>query len=382
MGPRNSKRVAGLVAGATAAPLIALSGGQAGAVDGKPAATALDGRGPLVVGHRGASGYRPEHTLASYELAARMGADYLEPDLVATKDGVLVARHENEISGTTNVESVPAFANRRTTKTIDGVEVTGWFTEDFTLRELRRLRAKERLPAVRQESTMFDGQYGIPTLQEIIDLSARLTRDLGRPIGIFPETKHPTYFASIGLPLEEPLVAVLRRNGLDRTDAPVIVQSFETGSLRKLNGRLGARVPLVQLTGSGAPYDLASAGDGRTYADLLTAPGLRWIASYADGIGPAKDQVILRNADGTLGRPTSVISDAHRFNLKVIPYTFRAENMFLPTNYRRGTEADEFGRALDEMSVFFRHGVDGVFTDQPDVGVAARDRLSYELRAG
>ncbi len=177
-------------------------------------------------------------------------------------------------------------------------------------------------------------------------------------------------------------MAVLRRNGLDRTDAPVIVQSFETGSLRKLNGRLGARVPLVQLTGSGAPYDLASAGDGRTYADLLTAPGLRWIASYADGIGPAKDQVILRNADGTLGRPTSVVSDAHRFNLKVIPYTFRAENMFLPTNYRRGTEADEFGRALDEMSVFFRHGVDGVFTDQPDVGVAARDRLSYELRAG
>ncbi len=175
MGPRNSKRVAGLVAGATAAPLTALSGGQAGAVDGKPAATALDGPGPLVVGHRGASGYRPEHTVASYELAARMGADYLEPDLVATKDGVLVARHENEISGTTNVESVPAFANRRATKTIDRVEVTGWFTEDFTLPELRRLRAKERLPAVRQESTMFDGQYGIPTLQEIVDLSARLT---------------------------------------------------------------------------------------------------------------------------------------------------------------------------------------------------------------
>ncbi len=202
---------------------------------------------PLVIAHRGASGYRPEHTLAAYELGARMGADYVEPDLVSTKDGVLVARHENEISTTTDVATRPEFASRQTTKTIDGVPLTGWFTEDFTLAELKTLRAVERIPALRPRNTVYNGFYEVPTLQEVIDLTERLSKELGREIGIYPETKHPTYFDSIGLSLEEPLVRVLRRNGLNAKDAKVFVQSFETGNLKELDPQL--RVPLVQLLG-------------------------------------------------------------------------------------------------------------------------------------
>ena len=202
---------------------------------------------PLVIAHRGASGYRPEHTLAAYELGARMGADYVEPDLVSTKDGVLVARHENEISTTTDVATRPEFASRQTTKTIDGLPLTGWFTEDFTLAELKTLRAVERIPALRPRNTVYNGFYEVPTLQEVIDLTDRLSKELGREIGIYPETKHPTYFDSIGLSLEEPLVRVLRRNGLNAKDAKVFVQSFETGNLKELDPQL--RVPLVQLLG-------------------------------------------------------------------------------------------------------------------------------------
>src|SRR3954467_715586 len=228
---------------ALAAPLAVAAPASAAPVHhGPPSAhEAVDERG--IIGHRGAPGYRPEHTLASYELAARMGADYIEPDLVSTKDGVLVARHEPEISGTTNVADHPEFTGRKTTKLLDGVATTGWFTEDFTLAELKTLRAKERIPAIRQRNTIYDGRYQIPTFQEVIDLTKRLSRELHRPIGIYPETKHPTYFRSIGLPLGPGLVKTLDRNGLNDEDAKVFVQSFEVGNLKKLDRELD--VPLV-----------------------------------------------------------------------------------------------------------------------------------------
>ena len=285
----------------------------------------------VIVGHRGASGYRPEHTLASYELAARMGADYIEPDLVTTKDHVLVTRHEPEIGGTTDVAAHPEFAARKKTKVLDGTPLTGWFTEDFTLKELKTLRAKERIPAVRQHNTVFDGRYQIPTLQEVIDLTKRLSRELDRPIGIYPETKHPTYFQQQGLALEPELVKTLNRNGLNRPDAKVFVQSFEVANLKALDQQL--RVPLVQLTSSaGAPYDFVASGDKRTYADIVSANGLRDVAQYADGVGPSKDQVIPVDATGKLGTPTALVRDAHRAGLVVHPYTFRVENSFLPVN--------------------------------------------------
>ena len=256
---------------------------------------------PIVIGHRGASGYRPEHTLASYRLAIRLGADYVEPDLVSTKDGVLVARHENEISGTTDVADRPEFTDRKTTKTIDGRLVTGWFTEDFTLAELKTLRAKERLPEVRPDNTRYDGRFEVPTFQEVLDLVKEESRRSGRRIGVYPETKHPTYFDSIGLSLEEPLVRTLRRNGLDKKGSRVFVQSFETGNLRDLDEM--TKAPLVQLVDAqGAPYDLVAAGDPRKYADLITPDGLDQIAEYADGLGANKDLVLPRDpATGETG---------------------------------------------------------------------------------
>ena len=328
---------------------------------------------PLVIGHRGASGYRPEHTLASYDLAIRMGADYVEPDLVSTKDGFLVARHENEISETTDVAERSEFADRRTMKVIDGRELTGWFTEDFTLAELKTLRAKERLPELRQRNTLYDGRYEVPTLQEVIDLVQEASRDLRRTIGIYPETKHPTYFDSIGLSLEEPLVGALRRNGLARRNAPVFIQSFETSNLRELNDSVA--VPLVQLIDNrGAPFDLVTKGDPRTYDDLATPAGLREIATYADGVGPAKDRIVPRDADGNLGEPTPFVDDAHAVGLDVHPWTFRNENTFLPADFRRGTDPADYGDAFAEYELFFRLGVDGVFSDNPDTAREARDR--------
>ena len=328
--------------------------------------------GTLVIGHRGASGYRPEHTLASYELAARLGADFMEPDVVVTKDGVLVCRHEPEIGGTTDVASHPEFAARRVTKTLDGVAVTGWWAEDFTLAELNTLRAVERLPAIRQENTLYDGRFGIPTLQQVLDLRKDLSRKLGREIGVYPETKHPTYFQKAGLALEGRLLGLLRRNGLNRGDAPIIVQSFETTNLQMLR-ELGLRTRVVQLFGaSGAPYDLVSTGDPRTYADLATPEELRRIARYGDGIGPDKSLVIPRRADGSLGSPTKLVDNAHTAGLVVHPYTFRAENTFLPVDMRRGTADADFGRAIDEQVTFLRAGIDGLFTDQADIGVIAR----------
>jgi glycerophosphoryl diester phosphodiesterase len=325
----------------------------------------------LVVGHRGASGYRPEHTLASYELAARMGADYMEPDLVITKDGVLVCRHEPEIGGTTDVASRAEFASRKKTVVLDGVSVTGWFTEDFTLAELKTLRATERIPAIRQRNTLYDGRFEVPTFQEVLDLRKRLSKELDRDLGVFPETKHPTYFKNLGLALEAPLVRILRRNGLDRRGAKVFVQSFEAANLRELADRHRVQVPLVFLTGAaGGPF-----GDTRSYADYLTPAGLAELNDFVDGLGPEKSQIIPRRADGTLGTPTSLVSNAHKAGLKVIPYTFRAENSFLPAELRVGTDVAAYGRAIDEQVTFLRTGIDGLFTDNPDVGVLARGLL-------
>ena len=327
---------------------------------------------PLVIGHRGASGYRPEHTLASYELAARQGADYIEPDLVVTKDGVLVARHEPEISTTTDVAQHPEFAARKTTKPLDGVPTTGWFTEDFTLAELKTLRATERIPDLRPQNTAFDGRFEIPTFQEVIDLRKRLSHELRREIGIYPETKHPTYFRNLGLPLEERLVWALRRNGLDRKQAPVFVQSFEVGNLQALEHVL--RVPLVQLFGAktARPYDFVASGDPRTYADLATPAGLASVAGYASGAGPSKDYIVPRDTTGRSLPPTTFVRDAHRAGLVVHPYTFRAENTFLPLELRSSADPAAYGDLAAEVRQFFDLGVDGLFTDNPDRAVAAR----------
>ncbi|MDP2775029.1 MAG: glycerophosphodiester phosphodiesterase [Nocardioides sp.] len=328
---------------------------------------------PIVIGHRGASGYRPEHTLAAYRLAIQLGADYVEPDLVSTKDGVLVARHENEISGTTDVADHPEFAARRTTKTIDGHAVTGWFTEDFTLTELKTLRAKERLPQVRPGNTRYDGRFEIPTLAEVLRLVREESKRAGRTIGVYPETKHPTYFDSIGLSLEEPLVRTLNRFGLDRKRSRVIIQSFETANLRDLDTM--TRVPLAQLVdASGAPYDLVAGGDARTYRDLVTPAGLADIAEYADGVGVHKDLVLPRHpATGATTEPSRLVPDAHRRGLVVHVWTVRDENQFMATDFRRGDDPNAKGDVHAEVFALLEAGVDGIFADYPDSAVDARD---------
>ncbi|WP_354701449.1 Glycerophosphodiester phosphodiesterase, periplasmic [Paraconexibacter sp. AEG42_29] len=369
MTPTPTRRGAALVA-ASLAFLLTVAGFAAAAGGSRDRGRAT-ADAPLVLGHRGASGLRPEHTLASYELAARLGADYIEPDLVATKDDVLVARHENDITGTTNVAARPEFAARKTTKKIDGVDVTGWFTEDFTLAELKTLRAKERLPAVRQRNTIFDGRFQIPTLQEVIDLSRKLTKELGRPIGIIPETKHPTYFAGIGHDLTPLLVRTLKANRLDDAKDRVFVQSFETANLRAIH-KLLPRTKLVQLTSaSGQPYDFTVAGDKRTYAAITTPAGLKVIANYAEAIGPDKAQIVPRKPDGSSAPATSLVADAHRAGLKVTPYTFRPENQFLPLERRSSADPNAYGDLIGELQQYLALGVDGFFTDNPDIGVEA-----------
>ena len=325
--------------------------------------------GPLVIGHRGACGYRPEHTLESYRLAIRLGADYIEPDLVITRDGVLVARHESELSGTTDVAARPEYAARRTTKTIEGAELTGWFTEDFTLAELRTLRATERIPAVRPQNTIFDGRFGIATLQEILDLVAAEGRRRGRPIGVCAETKHPSYFAAIGLPLEQPLVDTLHRNGLDGPGSPVLVQSFEIGHLRTLDRMTGVRLHAL-LEATGAPWDRAAAA-GFSYADLTGPSGLEFLAGFVAGIGVDKSMLIPRTPTGSLRPATSVVRDAHAAGLAVHAWTFRAENRFLPPEFRVGPAAEARGDVISEYEVFLDLGVDGLITDHPDTAVAA-----------
>ena len=250
---------------------------------------------------------------------------------------------------------------------VDGVAVTGWFTDDFTLAELRTLRAKERLPQVRPANTVFDGKYQVPTFDEVLDLARHSRTCDGEPVGVYPETKHPTYFDQRGLSLEEPLLGALRADGLDRRGAPVFIQSFETSNLRELNRRTD--LPLVQLVDcAGAPYDLKIAGDPRTYADLVTARGLRGIASYADGLGACKDLLIPRRADNTLGAPTPVIRDAHRAGLIVHAYTFRRENQFLPVDFRSSADPNATGDLIGEIRAYLKAGLDGFFTDNPDLG--------------
>jgi glycerophosphoryl diester phosphodiesterase len=323
-----------------------------------------------VIAHRGASGYRPEHTLAAYELAIRMCADYIEPDVVSTKDGVLVARHENEISGTTNVADV--FPARRTTKVVDGVSLTGWFTEDFTLAELKTLRAVERLPDLRPQNTAFNGLYEVPTVDEVFDLARHSRTCSGKRVGVYPETKHPTYFQSIDLPLEGRLLDVLKSDGYGSRRAPVFIQSFETANLRWLDSRTS--IPLVQLVDcSGAPFDLVAAGDTRTYVDLVTPAGLREISTYADGLGLCKDVMIPRDAAGNLLSPTSVIADAHAVGLPVTGWTFRRENEFLPLQFRSSDNPADPGDLVGEIKVFLAAGMDNLFTDNPDIGREAAD---------
>jgi len=355
------RRAGAIVAGVATLLLTATPVAEAARTDARAAKQGTDAQKPLIFAHRGASGYRPEHTLASYALGARMGADFIEPDLVSTKDGVLVARHENEIGGTTNVADRPEFASRRTTKTIDGVALTGWFTEDFTLAELKTLRAKERIPEIRPRNRLYDGRYEVPTLQEVVDLSRRLSKELGREVGIAPETKHPTYFRSIGLPLEEQLVRTLKQNRLDGRRAKVVVQSFETKNLQLLNRAVD--VPLVQLfdARTARPADVGATGP--TYGDLATPESLRQIARYADVAGPPKDYI---------WAPSTFVADAHRVGLKVVPYTFRNENAFTPDDLDSSADPAQYGNAFEEYRRAFATGIDGLFSDNPDTAVEAR----------
>lgn len=327
-----------------------------------------------LIGHRGASGYRPEHTLASYELAIQQCADYIEPDVVPTRDGQLVARHEPNITETTDVSDVvkhPEFADREKTKTIDGVEQTGWFTEDFTLAELRTLRAKERLPVVRPNNAAFDGLYPVPTLDEVLDLAKHSRSCSGKPIGVAPETKHPTYFRSLGLPTEAKLVAALKAHGWTKKSDPVVIQSFETGNLKAL--AKVTKLPLIQLVDcSGAPWDLAAAGSATTYADLVTPAGLRGIKRYADQVALCKNVMIPRDAEQRLLAPSPVIRDAHRAGLTVTGWTFRRENQFLPLQYRSSDDLNAVGDLNGEIETFLDAGMDNFFTDNPDIGQEAR----------
>jgi glycerophosphoryl diester phosphodiesterase len=317
-------------------------------------------RDVLVIAHRGASGYRPEHTLAAYELAIDQGADYIEPDLVMTRDGVLIARHENEIGSTT--DAAERFPERRATKVIDGDTMTGWFAEDFTLAEIRSLRARERLSF---RSKAWDGRFGVPTFEEVLLLIRRKEAESGRRIGVYPETKHPSYHRSLGLALDDTLLAVLARHGYTGREDPVFIQSFETGNLRALRARTAIR--LVQLLGAeGAPWDLVEAGDARTYADLATPDGLREIARYADVIGPHKELIQPVGPGGVLLAPTSLVRDAHAAGLRVHAWTFRAEGFYLPAAYGGDPGA--------ELRRFADLGVDGVFTDFPDLAVRALGR--------
>jgi glycerophosphoryl diester phosphodiesterase len=294
---------------------------------------------PLIIGHRGASGHRPEHTLAGYRLAAEMGADYIEPDLVSTRDGVLIARHENEIGSTT--DAATKFPDRKRTKTIDGMSITGWFSEDFTLAEVKTLRARERL-AFRSHG--WDGQFEVPTFEEVIALAQQLGKELGRPVGVYPETKHPTYFRAIGLPLEDQLLAALDRHGWNTASAPVFIQSFET-NLREIRPR--TTIKLIQLVEGKVPTDAE----------------LRTIKSYADGIGPNTRLVIPAAADGTLLSPTDLVARAHALGLLVHVWTLRSEPIFLSPSYH-----GDFGV---EFRQFRDLGVDGLFTDFPDAAARA-----------
>ncbi|MFN0104387.1 MAG: glycerophosphodiester phosphodiesterase [Bryobacteraceae bacterium] len=339
----------------------------------------LDGRQPLVIGHRGASGYLPEHTIESYRRAIEIGADFVEPDLVSTKDGHLIARHEPMLDDTTDVNTLSEFASKKTTKTLDGVKTTAFFASDFTLAEIKQLRAIQPRASRPQQ---FNGLYQIPTLAEIIEMVQGENSRRARIIGIYPETKHPSFHAALGLPQEEALIAILERFGWNARNAPVFIQSFETGNLKYLRTR--TKVKLVQLLDAddvgpdgkltfAAPYDKpynhAVVGDARGFGDLTTPSNLAEIATYADGIGPWKPYIASFAGSNTTPITTSLIADAHAAGLLVHAYTFRNDS--LPAQYQ--------GQPKDEYNQFFLYGLDGLFTDFVDTAFAAREALQLVL---
>ena len=354
----------------------------------------LDGKAPLVIAHRGASGYMPDHTLEGYAKAIELGADFIEPDLVATKDGVLIARHEPNLKDTTDVAKRPEFASRKRKMMVDGNEEEGWFASDFTLAEIKTLRA---IQPRGDRSKAFDGQFQVPTFEEVLALREAKSKELGRQIGVYPETKHPTYHQQLGLALEQPLVALLKQYKLNRKDAPVFIQSFEAANLKQLRKLTANKLVYlldandVRPDGSidaNVPYDHVVAGDKRTYADMLTPAGLKEIKSFADGIGPWKPYLISWQAmvdpktgkaadvdgdkvvdqrDMTLIEPSDVVKNAHKLGLVVHPYTFRNEAKHLAANFQDSP--------LEEYRAYFELGVDGVFTDYTDTALAARRLL-------
>lgn len=329
---------------------------------------------PLIFAHRGASAWLPEETLAAYERAIADGADFIEPDLVPTKDGVLVARHESNIAETTNVADHPEFAARRVVKVIDGKRQEGWFTEDFTLAELKTLRAKERLGAVRPASMAHDGAFEVATFDEVVALAARS----GRLVGLIPEIKHPTYFAGLGFDTPGKLVSAIKASDYLRR-APVIVQCFEIATLKRLHAELAgmgnmALLQLIQSSDVKQPADVVAAGGTLTFEDMVTPVGLRGIATYAQWISPPLRRVIPLDAAGNSGPPAALIADAHKAGLKVSVFTFRPENQFLPANLRQGEPNARWPQGMmADVRAFVAAGVDGFFTDDPALGRAALD---------
>ncbi|CAM2877206.1 glycerophosphodiester phosphodiesterase [Brevundimonas diminuta] len=322
---------------------------------------------PIVIAHRGASGERPEHTRAAYELAIEQGADFIEPDLVMTRDGHLVVRHENEIDETTDIADRPEFADRRTTRAVDGVPITGWFTEDFTLAELKTLRARERRPALRPASAAFDGQEPILTFDEVVEIAREAGARAGRVIGVAPELKHPSHFAALDLPMEDAFVAALERHALTSADAPILIQCFEVGTLERLKARIDA--PLLQLMqAGGGPADRP----GATYAEMATPQGLAEIARYAEAVGVQDLMVVPRDDAGRALAASPLTVDAHAAGLKIVVWTFRAENLFLPAQYRVGDAPADHGDLTGWLKAIYALGVDAVFSDFPAAAVNAR----------
>ncbi|RVE50562.1 hypothetical protein evm_004789 [Chilo suppressalis] len=325
---------------------------------------------PLVIAHRGASGYVPEHTLGAYALAVTMGADYIEPDIVMTKDGYIIARHDNQLDLTTDVATRLEFASRYRTQIVDGTNVSGWFTEDFTLAEVKTLRAIERIPAMRPGNARMDLAFEVPTLEEIIDLAKSMRTISCREVGIYPEIKHPSHFQRLGLAMEKPLVDLLHSNGYVRRDAPVYIQSFEISNLKELKTMTDLR--LLQLLGSSRPYDQVLQGTNVSYSTMATLEGLGEIAKYAYAVGPEKAYIIPRTANNTLSRPTAFVQNAHAVGLKVHPWTFRSENSFLPAEFRSSGASHDLGDAAGEIKAFLAAEIDGLFADHPDVLVKIR----------
>jgi glycerophosphoryl diester phosphodiesterase len=336
---------------------------------------------PFVIAHRGASGYVPEHTLAGYFIAIQQGADYVEPDLVISRDGALLARHENEIGGTTDVAARSEFAARKTTKTIDGEQITGWFTEDFTLAEIKTLRARERLPQLRRANTRYDGVFAIPTFDEVLELVAAAdaqraasARAAGVPlpprIGVYPETKHPSHFAKLGLHFDDRLLEALNRHGYSRRSDPICIQSFEVANLKALRRRTD--LPLVQLVApTGQPFDFTMSGDRRSYLDLMSDAGLQEIAAYADAIGPHKWMVV--QFDAGTRKDSGLARRARAAGLGIHAWTLRVENEFLPVDLRLGGDAAARGDLKTEIHALLDAGITGFFSDNPDLAVQARD---------